>query len=126
MLLGEEKELQRDKGPSLPTQYSRPPAAETVGSVNSRLGIKRAFPVAPTVLCFNFLHGGEMPKKLLKVFNVYFSVVKFWLSSHIWLFRLVSSQLISQLIDASCRQHASAAAASLVQPRHVILSVRVA
>ncbi|TNN74347.1 O-acetyl-ADP-ribose deacetylase MACROD2 [Liparis tanakae] len=25
------------------------------------------------------------------VFNVYFSVVKFWLSSHIWLFRLVSS-----------------------------------
>ncbi|TNN62628.1 hypothetical protein EYF80_027146 [Liparis tanakae] len=36
------------------------------------------------------------------VFNVYFSVVKFWLSSHIWLFRLVSSQLI----DASCRQRA--------------------
>ncbi|TNN84409.1 hypothetical protein EYF80_005402 [Liparis tanakae] len=56
------------------------------------------------------------------VFNVYFSVVKFWLSSHICLFRLVSSQLI----DASCRQRVSAAAASLVQPRHVILSVRVA
>ncbi|TNN62578.1 hypothetical protein EYF80_027177 [Liparis tanakae] len=31
---------------------------------------------------------------ILKVFNVYFSVVNFWLSSHIWLFRLVSSQLI--------------------------------
>ncbi|TNN77351.1 hypothetical protein EYF80_012465 [Liparis tanakae] len=29
------------------------------------------------------------------------------------------SQLISQLIDARCRQHVSAAAASLVQPRHV-------
>ncbi|TNN61870.1 hypothetical protein EYF80_027886 [Liparis tanakae] len=63
---------------------------------------------------------------IIKVFNVYFSVVKFWLSSHIWLFLLVSSQLISQLIDASCRQRVSAAAASLVQPRRVILSVRVA
>ncbi|TNN79047.1 hypothetical protein EYF80_010726 [Liparis tanakae] len=41
-----------------------------------------------------------------QVFNVYFSVVKFRLSSHICLFRLVRSQLISQLIDASCRQHA--------------------
>ncbi|TNN84799.1 hypothetical protein EYF80_004844 [Liparis tanakae] len=36
-----------------------------------------------------------------RVFNVYFSVVSFWLSNHIWLFRLVSSQLISQLIDAA-------------------------
>ncbi|TNN71290.1 hypothetical protein EYF80_018492 [Liparis tanakae] len=35
------------------------------------------------------LHSGEA-----EVFNVYFSVVNFWLSSHIWLFRLVSSQLI--------------------------------
>ncbi|TNN67616.1 hypothetical protein EYF80_022185 [Liparis tanakae] len=39
------------------------------------------------------------------VFNV-------WLSSHIWLFRLVSSQLISQLIDARYRQRVLAAAAS--------------
>ncbi|TNN61672.1 ADAMTS-like protein 3 [Liparis tanakae] len=36
------------------------------------------------------------------VFNVYFSVVNVWLSSHIWLFRLV----ISQLIYARCRQSA--------------------
>ncbi|TNN78693.1 hypothetical protein EYF80_011097 [Liparis tanakae] len=41
----------------------------------------------------------------LQVFNV-------WLSSHIWLFRLVSSQLISQLINARYRQRVSAAAAS--------------
>ncbi|TNN83289.1 hypothetical protein EYF80_006270 [Liparis tanakae] len=59
------------------------------------------------------------------VFNVYFSVVKFWLSSHIWLFRLVSSQLISQLIDARCRQRAWQPQRA-VQPRHVTLSVRVA
>ncbi|TNN69411.1 hypothetical protein EYF80_020412 [Liparis tanakae] len=39
------------------------------------------------------------------VFNVYFSVVNLWLSSHIWLFRLV----ISQLSEARC----------LVQPRPV-------
>ncbi|TNN58004.1 Tripeptidyl-peptidase 2 [Liparis tanakae] len=54
----------------------------------------------------------ELPESLRdvdlleNVFNVYFSVVNSWLSSHIWLFRLVSSQLISQLIDASCRQRA--------------------
>ncbi|TNN68337.1 Centrosomal protein [Liparis tanakae] len=59
-----------------------------------------------------------------KVFNVYFSVVNSWLSSHIWLFRLVSSQLISQLIDASCRQRAWQPQRA-VQPR-LILSVRVA
>ncbi|TNN61740.1 hypothetical protein EYF80_028039 [Liparis tanakae] len=47
------------------------------------------------------------------VFNVYFSVVNLWLSSHIWLFRLVSSQLI----EARCRQRASTAAARLDQPR---------
>ncbi|TNN47155.1 Popeye domain-containing protein 2 [Liparis tanakae] len=56
-----------------------------------------------------------------KVFNVYFSVVNSWLSSHIWLFRLV----IEQLIDASCRQRAWQPQRA-VQPRHVILSVRVA
>ncbi|TNN73977.1 hypothetical protein EYF80_015798 [Liparis tanakae] len=39
---------------------------------------------------------------------------------------VVSSQLIEQLIDTRCRQRVSAAAASLVQPRHVILSVGVA
>ncbi|TNN67604.1 hypothetical protein EYF80_022173 [Liparis tanakae] len=60
-----------------------------------------------------------------RVFNVYFSVVKFWLSSHIWLFRLMISQLISQLIDASCRQRAWQPQRA-VQPRHVILSLRVA
>ncbi|TNN41621.1 hypothetical protein EYF80_048214 [Liparis tanakae] len=59
------------------------------------------------------------------VFNVYFSVVSFWLSNHIWLFRLVSSQLISQLIDARCRQRVWQPQRA-VQPRHVILSVRVA
>ncbi|TNN83258.1 hypothetical protein EYF80_006239 [Liparis tanakae] len=51
------------------------------------------------------------------VFNVYFSVVNFWLSSHIWLFRLVSSQLIgsaSRSDPARCSpQH------------HVTLSLRV-
>ncbi|TNN52706.1 hypothetical protein EYF80_037086 [Liparis tanakae] len=60
-----------------------------------------------------------------QVFNVYFSVVKSWLSRHIWLFRLVSSQLIEQLIDAPCRQRAWQPQRA-VQPRHVILSVRVA
>ncbi|TNN66198.1 hypothetical protein EYF80_023537 [Liparis tanakae] len=50
------------------------------------------------------------------VFNVYFSVVNFWLSSHIWQFRLVSSQLI----EARCRQPPlRSAAVSLVQPRPV-------
>ncbi|TNN58273.1 hypothetical protein EYF80_031513 [Liparis tanakae] len=39
------------------------------------------------------------------VFNV-------WFSSHIWLFRLVPSQLIEQLINARYRQRVSAAAAS--------------
>ncbi|TNN34362.1 hypothetical protein EYF80_055475 [Liparis tanakae] len=57
---------------------------------------------------------------LLQIFNVYFSVVKFRLSSHIWLFRLVSSQLISQLIDARCRQRAWQPQRA-VQPRHVAL-----
>ncbi|TNN82795.1 hypothetical protein EYF80_007036 [Liparis tanakae] len=52
-----------------------------------------------------------------EVFNVYFSVVKFCLSSHIWLFRLVSSQLIEQLIDARCRQRAWQPQRA-VQPRH--------
>ncbi|TNN45250.1 hypothetical protein EYF80_044548 [Liparis tanakae] len=52
---------------------------------------------------FLYLH---LPDEITEVFNVYFSVVKFRLSSHIWLFRLVRAQLISQLIDASCRQHA--------------------
>ncbi|TNN23502.1 Sodium- and chloride-dependent betaine transporter [Liparis tanakae] len=52
-----------------------------------------------------------------EVFNVYFSVVNFWLSSHIWLFRLVPSQLISQLIDARCRQRAWQPQRA-VQPRH--------
>ncbi|TNN52245.1 hypothetical protein EYF80_037549 [Liparis tanakae] len=52
------------------------------------------------------LHVALSHRDPLTVFNVYFSVVNFWLSSHIWLFRLVSSQLISQLIDACCRQHA--------------------
>ncbi|TNN88086.1 hypothetical protein EYF80_001667 [Liparis tanakae] len=55
---------------------------------------------------------------LRPVFNVYFSVVNFWLSSHIWLFRLVSSQLIgseSRSDPARCSPQ-----------QHVILSVRVA
>ncbi|TNN48614.1 hypothetical protein EYF80_041201 [Liparis tanakae] len=42
---------------------------------------------------------------LVLVFNV-------WLSSHIWLFRLVPSQLIEQLINTLYRQRVSAAAAS--------------
>ncbi|TNN87835.1 hypothetical protein EYF80_001799 [Liparis tanakae] len=37
----------------------------------------------------------------IRVFNVYFSVVSFWLSSHIWLFRLVSSQLIDAALPAA-------------------------
>ncbi|TNN58520.1 hypothetical protein EYF80_031242 [Liparis tanakae] len=56
-----------------------------------------------------------------QVFNVYFSVVNSWLSSHIWLFRLVSAQLIEQLIDARCRQRAWQRAwqpQRAVQPRH--------
>ncbi|TNN80747.1 hypothetical protein EYF80_008981 [Liparis tanakae] len=51
------------------------------------------------------------------VFNVYFSVVNFWLSSHIWLFRLVSSQLMgsaSRSDPARCSPQ-----------QHVILSLRV-
>ncbi|TNN59070.1 hypothetical protein EYF80_030704 [Liparis tanakae] len=62
-------------------------------------------------------------KEYQLVFNVYFSVVNSWLSSHIWLFRLVSAQLIEQLIDASS---ASRQPQRAVQPRHVTLSVRVA
>ncbi|TNN58859.1 hypothetical protein EYF80_030932 [Liparis tanakae] len=38
---------------------------------------------------------------MMLVFNVYFSVANSWLSSHIWLFRLVRAQLIEQLIDAA-------------------------
>ncbi|TNN64806.1 hypothetical protein EYF80_025001 [Liparis tanakae] len=52
------------------------------------------------------------------VFNVYFSVVNFSLSSHIWLFRLVSSQLIgsaSRSDPARCSPQ-----------QHVTLSLRVA
>ncbi|TNN88817.1 Vasoactive intestinal polypeptide receptor [Liparis tanakae] len=45
------------------------------------------------------------PLARLPVFNV-------WLSSHIWLFRLLPSQLIEQLINARYRQRVSAAAAS--------------
>ncbi|TNN25469.1 Hydroperoxide isomerase ALOXE3 [Liparis tanakae] len=65
------------------------------------------------------------------VFNVYFSVVKFRLSSHIWLFRLVRAQLISQLIDACCRQSAwqpqeprSAAACHSVCTRRVVEQIK--
>ncbi|TNN58300.1 MICOS complex subunit Mic60 [Liparis tanakae] len=47
----------------------------------------------------------DLDKVVTKVFNV-------WLSSHIWLFRLVPSQLIEQLINARYRQRVSAAAAS--------------
>ncbi|TNN48005.1 5-hydroxytryptamine receptor 1B [Liparis tanakae] len=54
---------------------------------------------------------------LMPVFNVYFSVVNFWLSSHIWLFRLVSSQLIGSV------SHSDPARCSPEQ--HVILSLRV-
>ncbi|TNN81419.1 hypothetical protein EYF80_008475 [Liparis tanakae] len=61
----------------------------------------------------------HLPLELrLQVFNVYFSVVKFWLSSHIWLFRLVSSQLIgsaSRSDPARCSPQ-----------QRVILSLRVA
>ncbi|TNN64307.1 Leucine-rich PPR motif-containing protein, mitochondrial [Liparis tanakae] len=62
-------------------------------------------------------NGQVVPFEVPEVFNVYFSVVKSWLSSHIWLFRLVSSQLISQLIDACCRQRAWQPQRA-VQPRH--------
>ncbi|TNN47190.1 hypothetical protein EYF80_042615 [Liparis tanakae] len=59
------------------------------------------------------------------VFNVYFSVVNLWLSSHIWLFRLVSSQLN----EARCLGSGSAppsAAARCSPQQHVTLSLRVA
>ncbi|TNN58855.1 hypothetical protein EYF80_030928 [Liparis tanakae] len=57
-----------------------------------------------------------------QVFNVYFSVVNLWLSSHIWLFRLVSSQLI----EARCRQRASISRGRCSPQQHVTLSLRVA
>ncbi|TNN87577.1 hypothetical protein EYF80_002294 [Liparis tanakae] len=52
------------------------------------------------------------------VFNVYFSVVNLWLSSHIWLFRLVSSRLGSGSASRSDPARCS-------PQRHVTLSVRV-
>ncbi|TNN79835.1 hypothetical protein EYF80_009872 [Liparis tanakae] len=59
------------------------------------------------------------------VFNVYFSVVNLWLSSHIWLFRLVSSQLIEARCLGSGSEPRSAAARCSPQ-QHVTLSLRVA
>ncbi|TNN57917.1 hypothetical protein EYF80_031833 [Liparis tanakae] len=63
---------------------------------------------------------GVQPDSQLKagvVFNVYFSVVNSWLSSHIWLFRLVSSQLIGS---------ASRSDPAWCSPQqHVTLSLRV-
>ncbi|TNN77816.1 hypothetical protein EYF80_011873 [Liparis tanakae] len=52
-----------------------------------------------------------------EVFNVYFSVVNFWLSSHIWLFRLVSSQLIGSAPRSD--------PARCSPQQHVTLSLRV-
>ncbi|TNN86388.1 hypothetical protein EYF80_003473 [Liparis tanakae] len=53
------------------------------------------------------------------VFNVYFSVVNLWLSSHIWLFRLVSSQLIgsaSRSDPARCSPQQHYQSCSLLSP----------
>ncbi|TNN77166.1 hypothetical protein EYF80_012635 [Liparis tanakae] len=74
-------------------------------------------PIGSNFFLLHHYHHQCLDSRRDSVFNVYFSVVKFWLSSHIWLFRLVSAQLISQLIDARCRQRTWQPQRA-VQPRH--------